>query len=143
MIAAYREPDRGKGRQLMRALIASVKSGVPKTLTEVTTLGRTLKKRAPDVLAYFDQPGTSIGPTEEPHCPSSAPDHGRPDAVTVYSPGVMGADFCRPPVVGCWHERRGGDVRGNRLAGPVRRGDRGAPGAVGPPGGGAGRVRGG
>lgn len=47
MIAAYREPDRGKGRQLMSALIASVGAGVPKTLTEVTTLGRTLKKRAP------------------------------------------------------------------------------------------------
>ena len=62
-IAAYREPDRGKGRQLMSALIASVSAGVPKTLTEVTTLGRTLKKRAPDVLAYFDQPGTS-NPTE-------------------------------------------------------------------------------
>jgi transposase len=28
------------------------------------TLGRTLKKRAVDVLAYFDRPGTSNGPTE-------------------------------------------------------------------------------
>jgi hypothetical protein len=26
--------------------------------------GRTLKKRATDVLAYFDRPGTSNGPTE-------------------------------------------------------------------------------
>jgi transposase len=49
---------------LMSALIASVSAGVPKTLTEVTTLGRTLKKRTPDVLAYFDQPDTSNGPTE-------------------------------------------------------------------------------
>ncbi|WP_162139312.1 transposase, partial [Mycobacterium canetti] len=32
--------------------------------TEVITLGRTLKKRAADVLAYFDRPGTSNGPTE-------------------------------------------------------------------------------
>ena len=32
-------------------------------LTEVITLGRTLKKRADDVLAYFDRPGTSNGPT--------------------------------------------------------------------------------
>jgi transposase len=31
---------------------------------EVVTLGRTLKKRADDVLAYFDRPGTSNGPTE-------------------------------------------------------------------------------
>jgi len=33
-------------------------------LTEVITLGRTLKRRAEDVLAYFDRPGTSNGPTE-------------------------------------------------------------------------------
>ena len=29
-----------------------------------TTLGRTMKKRAADVLAYFERPGTSNGPTE-------------------------------------------------------------------------------
>ena len=33
-------------------------------LTEITTLGRTLTKRSADVLAYFDRPGTSNGPTE-------------------------------------------------------------------------------
>jgi transposase len=64
MIAAYREPDRVKGRQLMTKVIDSLSSGVPKALTEVITLGRTLKKRASDVLAYFDRPGTSNGPTE-------------------------------------------------------------------------------
>jgi transposase len=64
MIAAYREPDRARGKQLMTKLIASVSHGVPATLSEVTTLGRTLKKRAGDVLAYFDRPGTSNGPTE-------------------------------------------------------------------------------
>ena len=64
MIAAYREPDRTTGRALMTSLIASVSHGVPAALTEVITLGRTLKKRADDVLAYFDRPGTSNGPTE-------------------------------------------------------------------------------
>ena len=64
MIAAYREPDRGKGRELMVAVVEAVSSGVPKALGEVITLGRTLKKRAEDVLAYFDRPGTSNGPTE-------------------------------------------------------------------------------
>jgi transposase len=64
MIAAYREPDRKKGRELMEKVIASVSQGVPATLTEITTLGRTLKHRAADVLAYFDRPGTSNGPTE-------------------------------------------------------------------------------
>jgi transposase len=53
MIIAYREPDRAKGKQLMTALIASVSHGVPAALTELRTLGRTLKKRAEDVLAYF------------------------------------------------------------------------------------------
>jgi len=64
MIAAYREPDRPRGRALMEKLIESLSVGVPAVLTELITLGRTLKKRAVDVLAYFDRPGTSNGPTE-------------------------------------------------------------------------------
>ena len=48
----------------MANLIASISSGVPRALVELTTLGRTLRKRADDVLAYFDRPGTSNGPTE-------------------------------------------------------------------------------
>jgi len=64
MIDAYRDPDRTQGRELMSKLIESVSHGVPDALTELITLGRTLKKRAADVLAYFDRPGTSNGPTE-------------------------------------------------------------------------------
>ena len=64
MITAYREPDRRKGRELMQKLIGSLSDGVPKALSEVITLGRTLQQRAGDVLAYFDRPGTSNGPTE-------------------------------------------------------------------------------
>ncbi len=64
MIAAYRHPDRKTGRELMVKLIASLSHGVPDALGELVTLGRTLKKRADDVLAYFDRPGTSNGPTE-------------------------------------------------------------------------------
>lgn len=63
-VAAYREPDRAKGRMMMAALITALSAGVPKPLQELITLGRTLKKRAADVLAYFDRPGTSNGPTE-------------------------------------------------------------------------------
>ena len=48
----------------MVKLIDSISTGVPRALTEVITLGRTLKKRAADVLAYFDRPGTSNGATE-------------------------------------------------------------------------------
>ncbi|MBG6192488.1 transposase [Arthrobacter sp. CAN_A212] len=64
MIAAYRHEDRARGHELMQALIESVSDGVPAALTEIRTLGRTLKRRAADVLAYFDRPGTSNGPTE-------------------------------------------------------------------------------
>jgi transposase len=64
MITAYREPNRARGRQLMVKLIDSVSRGVPAALTEIITLGRTLTKRAGDVLAHFDRPGTSNGPTE-------------------------------------------------------------------------------
>jgi transposase len=55
---------RAKGRELMVKLIESVSHGVPAPLSEIITLGRTLKKRADDVFAYFDRPGTSNGPTE-------------------------------------------------------------------------------
>jgi transposase len=48
----------------MAKLIDSVSQGVPNVFREVTALGRTLKKRAADVLAYFDRPGASNGPTE-------------------------------------------------------------------------------
>ena len=64
MVAAYREPDPAKGRILMHAVIEAIGSGVPTVLAEVIVLGRTLKKRASDILAYFDRPGTSNGPTE-------------------------------------------------------------------------------
>ncbi|AWY94967.1 Hipothetical protein [Propionibacterium freudenreichii] len=48
--------------RLMARLIDSISTGVPKALVEITKLGRTLKKRAADVLAYFDRPSTSNGP---------------------------------------------------------------------------------
>ena len=44
--------------------IGSVSAGVPKALTEIITLVRTLKKRGADVPAYFDRASTSNGPPE-------------------------------------------------------------------------------
>lgn len=64
MIAAYREPDRAAGHPLMTPLIESISSGVPKALTELVTLGRTIKNRTHDVSAYFDRTGTSNELTE-------------------------------------------------------------------------------
>jgi len=53
IIDAYRSSNARGGKTLM-----------PSSLTELTTLGRTLKRRATDILAYFDHPHTSNGPTE-------------------------------------------------------------------------------
>jgi transposase len=64
LIAAYREPDRSRAKELMRKAIESVSEGVPAALVEVRRLGRTLQRRAIDILAYFDRPGSSNGPTE-------------------------------------------------------------------------------
>jgi len=58
MIAAYRHPDPAAGRELMVKLIDSLSACVPRPLVEIAKLGRTLSKRAADVLAYFDRPGT-------------------------------------------------------------------------------------
>ncbi len=64
IVAAYREPDKNKAKEMMRAVIDAVSNGVPALLKEVRRLGRTLKQRAADILAFFDRPGTSNGPTE-------------------------------------------------------------------------------
>ena len=64
MIAAYRQSDRHLGKTAMQAVITSIERGVPAALKEVRRLGRTMTRRAADILAYFDRPGTSNGPTE-------------------------------------------------------------------------------
>ena len=56
MIAAYQHADRCQGRALMVKLINSISSGVPKLLTEIITLGRTLKNQSVDVLDSLDGP---------------------------------------------------------------------------------------
>lgn len=61
---AYRNPDRVAAKQQLAAVIQDLASDVPASLFEVITLGRTLNLQVEDVLAYFDRPGTSNGPTE-------------------------------------------------------------------------------
>ena len=48
----------------MQQFISSLKQAVPDGLEEIQTLARTLTERASDILAYFDRPRTSNGPTE-------------------------------------------------------------------------------
>jgi transposase len=64
IVAAYRNPDRRAAKTDLIKLIRIINRGVPGQLPELATLGRTLHRRAADVLAYFDRPGTSNGPTE-------------------------------------------------------------------------------
>jgi transposase len=63
-ITAYRNPDRNAAGHDLAALIESLRTGVPTALAELRRLGPTLNTRAHDILAYFDRPGTSNGPTE-------------------------------------------------------------------------------
>ena len=64
LIQAYRAEEAGLGRFLMQRLISSLRQAVPDGLEEIQTLARTLVSRSQDVLAYFDHPRTSNGPTE-------------------------------------------------------------------------------
>ena len=65
IIDAYRAPDTSAGKAMMEAEINTLTSTrVPRGPTELITLGRTLKRRAGDILAYFDHPHTSNSPTE-------------------------------------------------------------------------------
>ena len=65
IINAYRSSNARGGKTLMHEEITRLTStSMPSSLTELITLGRTLKRRATDILAYFDHPHTSNGPTE-------------------------------------------------------------------------------
>ena len=80
LIQAYRTEEAGLGKYLMQRLIDSLRQAVPDGLEEIQTLARTLISRSQDVLAYFDRPRTSNGPT---------PSHQRtPGAPTRHRPGL-------------------------------------------------------
>lgn len=64
LVAAYRDPDPAAGHATLRGVIDAISHDVPTALPEIAVLGRTLKRRASDILAYFDHPRTSNGPTE-------------------------------------------------------------------------------
>ena len=64
IIDAYRHPDADVGKKLLTSVIDRIKTAVPAGLEELAQLGRTLEKRRDDILAWFDHPGSSNGPTE-------------------------------------------------------------------------------
>ena len=74
IIDAYRDPNKIRGKALMQAEIDRLSdAGVPSSLTEIITLGRTLKRRSRDILAHFDHPHTTGGPTEAINAPPRTP----------------------------------------------------------------------
>ena len=78
LIQAYRAQDPGLGKFLMQRLISSLRQAVPTGLEEVGALARTLTERSADILAYFDRPGTSNGPTPSGQRTPRAPARHRP-----------------------------------------------------------------
>ena len=88
LIQAYRTDEAGLGKYLMQRLIDSLRQAVPEGLEEIQTLARTLISRSQDVLAYFDHPRTSNGPT---------PSHQRtPGAPTRHRPGICATSPTTP-----------------------------------------------
>jgi transposase len=63
-ILAYRNENKAFGRWFLNQMIDTITTGVPPALIEVKKLAVTLSRRRDDVLAFFDHPGTSNGPTE-------------------------------------------------------------------------------
>jgi transposase len=63
-ILAYRAQDKKFGHWYLEQMITTIATGVPAALIEVKKLAATLNKRRADILAFFDHPGTSNGPTE-------------------------------------------------------------------------------
>lgn len=95
MISAYRHADRATGRALMEKLIASVSSGVPAALSEIITIGRTLKKRARGVVATSGSSGRRSIPASARAKPPTRP--GSSTAVLGESMCRVGASICRCP----------------------------------------------
>ena len=80
LIQAYRVEDPGLGKYLMQRLIDSLRQAVPDGPEEIQALARTLTSRNQDILAYFDRPRTSNGPTPG--------DQRAPGAPTRHRPGI-------------------------------------------------------
>ena len=63
MIQAYGHSKKSEGKKLMGRIINTLRKGLPVGLEELAQLGRTLRRRREDILAYFDI-GASNGPVE-------------------------------------------------------------------------------
>mgnify|MGYP001691402438 CR=1 FL=1 len=73
MIAAYRESDPTTGKTRMKSLITKLTHAVPACLTEAAALGRTLKKRAADILTFLRPPPHQQRPHRSDQRPPRTP----------------------------------------------------------------------
>ncbi|PLS31170.1 transposase [Bifidobacterium margollesii] len=65
IIRCYAQEDRRKGKGVMAELIEALNArGAAPGCPELAVLGRTLKRRMGDVLAFFDREHSANGPTE-------------------------------------------------------------------------------
>lgn len=119
MISAYREPDRNRGRQLMSALIESLRRGVPPALTELVTPGRSLC-----VNSYVTTTAHERGVASEPRR-TPALRHGNHVPVLVDAVGRSVVEVVVPdsPQPVLWRHDRGDRPEGGHPVAPfaVRR----------------------
>ena len=64
VIDAYQTELPTKEKKIMTQLITSLHSSIPTGLQKLRSLGQTMTRHRDDILAFFDHPGTSNGPTE-------------------------------------------------------------------------------
>ena len=64
IIGAYRDPDHARGKQTFMKLIGKFRRAATNTVAELAQLGRALHRRGDGILAWFDHPRTTNGPTE-------------------------------------------------------------------------------
>lgn len=79
----------------MQRLISSLRQAVPTGLEEITEPARTLTERSADILAHFDRPGTSNGPTPSGQRTPRAPARHRPGTCAT-SPAAPSAASSTP-----------------------------------------------
>ena len=93
---AYRDPNKIRGKALMQAEIACLSdAGVPRSLTQIVTLGRTLKRRAGDILAYIKPPPHHRRPYRSHQRPPRTPTRIRP-RTSVTSPTTSPEHSSKP-----------------------------------------------
>lgn len=85
IIRRYAQEDKRKGRGMMAELIEALNAkGAAPGCPELAALGRTLKRRMGDVLAFFDREHGANGPTEATN--------GRPETLRGIAPGFRNPD---------------------------------------------------